>query len=313
MQKYLFGVLFSIKNLIEWRKNLYFVEQINYVMILVVDGGSTKTHVTIIGNSSNSKEILMPGINPYYQSESEIVDLIQQNITLDLATVSKVYHYGAGCSFPEKKDIVRKAWLRFCSKADVFVDSDMLGAAKAVLGDEDGIACILGTGANSCFCKNGKIERNVPPLGFILGDEGSGAYLGGKLVADAMKGILPSDLVDGLYAQFGCTPQDIMNAVYKQPLPSRYLASFVPFIASNIERPEIKSIVENAFTLFFRRNVALYGQSACKLGFVGGVAKQFEQELKSVADDFGFPNVEILGDPMPGLIAYHKNLLKPKN
>lgn len=279
-------------------------------MIIVVDSGSTKTHLTVIEKSNADVEFSFSGLNPYYQSEEEIFNIINNSLSsVDAENVEAVYHYGAGCSFPEKKQIVKNAWLRMFPKAVVSADSDMLGAAKSVLGDKRGVACILGTGANSCLYDGEKIIQNVPPLGFILGDEGSGAYLGAKLVANCMKEIYSPSLIASFYAYTNTTPQNIMDGVYKQPLPSRFLASFVPFIAKNIEKEEMSDLVTSAFKSFFERNVALYKSDNQNLGFVGGVAHQFINILQQVASNFGYGPIVVAGDPMAGLVSYFRNRL----
>lgn len=277
-------------------------------MIIVVDSGSTKTHFVLLEKGIVKKESTLSGINPFYQNEDDIFNILKNEFT-DIAqnNVCAVYHFGAGCSFPEKKQIVHNAWARLFANAEIFVDSDMLGAAKSVLGDNEGVACILGTGANSCLYDGEKIIQNIPPLGFILGDEGSGAYLGAKLVANCMKGICSPAIVDSFYQYFKCTPQQIMDGVYKQPLPSRYLASFVPFIAQNIENAEMATLVKSAFVSFFDRNVALYKSNTRNLGFVGGVANQFSGILQQVATEYGYGTIVVASDPMNGLVSYYRN------
>lgn len=279
-------------------------------MIVIVDSGSTKTHLVILNSENAFKEYTFAGINPFYQTENEIYSIIQKALCEEPNNgVEAVFHYGAGCSFQEKKQIVKNAWCKLFPCADVCIDSDMLGAAKSLLGNESGIACILGTGANSCLYDGEKIVQNVPPLGFILGDEGSGAYLGGKLVANCMKGLYSSSLIERFYSTYNCTPQTIMDNVYKQPLPNRYLASFVPFISQNIEKEEMMLLVKNSFSSFFERNVMLYELNNQRLGFIGGVAIQFEHILRKVAKEYGFDSIVVAGDPMAGLISYYKKRL----
>ena len=276
-------------------------------MIIVVDSGSTKTHLVVLNGREVVKDCSLLGINPFYQTENDIFRILQEGLGNSYSEkVSAVYHYGAGCSYPEKKLAVQKAWGRLYQKASVFVESDMLGAAKSVLGDSCGIACILGTGANSCYYDGEKIDANIPPLGFILGDEGSGAYLGKQLVANCMKGIYRKEVTKAFFSYCKCTAQEIMDKVYKQTLPNRYLASFVPFIAENIELNEMNDLVLQSFKSFFERNVLLYKRKSCSLGFVGGVARQFKNHLIKVANSNGFDSIVVLGDPLEGLISYHK-------
>ena len=276
-------------------------------MIIVVDSGSTKTHLVVLKGKEVVLNRSLLGINPFYQTENDIFRILQEGLCNSCSEkVGAVYHYGAGCSFPEKKQVVQNAWVRLYPQASVFVESDMLGAAKSVLGDSGGIACILGTGANSCYYDGKRIDTNIPPLGFILGDEGSGAYLGKQLVANCMKGIYRKEVTDAFFSYFKCTAQEIMDKVYKQTLPNRYLASFVPFIAKNIETSEMNDLVLQSFKAFFERNVLLYNMNSCPLGFVGGVARQFKNHLIKVANGYGFDSIMVLGDPLEGLILYHQ-------
>lgn len=281
-------------------------------MIIIVDAGSTKSHLKFLGDKNLDKDVVISGINPFYQNEADIYSLLK-GVDADYDSVTNVFHYGAGCSFAEKKEFVRNAWSKVCKYADIVVDSDMVGAAIALFGNKNGIACILGTGANSCMFKDGRIESNVPPLGFILGDEGSGANLGAHLVADCMKGLLPENLAHDFYERFNTSPQQIMDGVYKKQLPSRFLASFVPFLAENINNSYIEALVKNAFRAFMKRNVALYKvDGTYGLGFVGGVAKQFEPQLSKVACEFGFTNIKTLGEPMCDLASYYREKLLQK-
>lgn len=273
-------------------------------MIIVVDSGSTKTRINAIDGDEVTESFLQ-GINPFYQTEDEIIESLL-TLHLDGDSVTHVYHYGAGCSFEEKKRIVRNAWSYVCRKSEVRVESDMEGAAKALFGDTSGIACILGTGANSCFYDGEKVLENVPPLGFILGDEGSGAYIGAKLVANCMKNLYDKQFVEEFFTFFKCDAASIMDGVYKKQFPNRYMATFVPFISANIDRPEMQQLVNDAFHAFFQRNVLLYKHETKNLGFVGGVAKQFEKQLCDVAAAYGFSGVNVVSDPIRNLVSYHK-------
>ena len=177
-------------------------------MILIADSGSTKTEFGLVETNAEKKIFILPGINPFYQSETEIRELINNDLYPKLTeyNIQKIYFYGAGCAFPEKKKILEKALLYSFLQAEIFVDSDLLAASRALFGTNKGIACILGTGSNSCFYNGKEIEKNVSPLGFILGDEGSGAVLGRKFIADCLKNQLPFFLQEKFFSQYNTTP-----------------------------------------------------------------------------------------------------------
>lgn len=274
-------------------------------MILIADSGSTKTHITILDRKSIVKSIYMPGLNPFYQTESQISQIINENLSY-LTNIDCIYFFCAGCSFIGKKIILKNALSYLFPKADIFVESDLLAACKALFGDKDGIACILGTGSNSCSYINGKIEKNVSPLGYILGDEGSGAVLGKKLVANCLKQIYSKNIEQDFYNKFSINPTIIMDKVYKESFPNRFLASLVPFIVENIHKAEMQDLVYSSFNDFFVRNVLQYEKNKdLPLGFVGSISYQFQNILQEVALKHSFVIKQIYKEPMEGLISYY--------
>lgn len=278
-------------------------------MYIIVDSGSTKAEFMLLDNKCPAGDCFtISGINPFYQTEKEIADLLQNSISKDFPaqSVTKIYFYGAGCSFPEKKSMVANALKTFFTKADVEVDNDLLAAARALFGNQRGIACILGTGSNSCLYNGKEIEMNVSPLGFILGDEGSGAVIGKKLVADCLKNQLPTELKEKFFQYYDTTPQQIMDNVYKKPFPNRYLASLSHFWIENLDEPHIHAIVQNSFSEFFDRNIKQYPHQNEKLGFVGSIAFLCRDILTEVAETRGYQIDKIIKDPMEGLVAYHE-------
>jgi len=278
-------------------------------MILIADSGSTKTEFGLVETNAEKKIFILPGINPFYQSETEIRELINNDLYPKLTeyNIQKIYFYGAGCAFPEKKKILEKALLYSFLQAEIFVDSDLLAASRALFGTNKGIACILGTGSNSCFYNGKEIEKNVSPLGFILGDEGSGAVLGRKFIADCLKNQLPFFLQEKFFSQYNTSPSEIMDKVYKQPFPNRYLASLSPFLLENMEEESIYRIVIGSFTEFFERNIKQYAIIDEKLGFVGSIAYYFQNILREVAQKNGYRIDKIEKNPMEGLLQFHQN------
>lgn len=276
-------------------------------MTLIADSGSTKTHWCLIENGKELKHFFTKGINPFYQTKDEIGSEIDIHLMNELKhyNVKKIFFYGAGCSFPDKKAIVSDALgLRF-RDAVIEVQSDLLAAARSLFLHDEGIACILGTGSNSCFYNGSEISDNVSPLGFILGDEGSGAVLSKAFVADCLKNQIPESLKQKFLLQYNLTPALILDKVYKQPFPNRFLASFTPFLLENINEPSVYNLVLAGFNAFFARNVKQYDLHNRKVGFVGSVAFHFAAVLKTSAAINGIETGDIVQSPMQGLIQYH--------
>lgn len=276
-------------------------------MKLIADSGSTKTHWCVTDGEIVRKEIITDGINPFYQTQQDVVALLDEQLIPQLGNilVDEIHFYGAGCSFPEKKLMVSQALVRFFSAAMVEVQSDLLGAARSLFQHEAGIACILGTGSNSCYYDGKEIVQNVSPLGFILGDEGSGAVLGKLFVADCLKNQLPEWIHDKFLDEYELTPAVILDRVYKQPFPNRFLAQFTPFILEHIEEPVIFNLVYDSFEAFLLRNIMQYPLDDLKVGFVGSIAHYFRDTLEIVASEHGIEIAEIEQNPMPGLVKFH--------
>ena len=284
-------------------------------MILIADSGSTKTHWCLIENSGTDKHIFTNGINPFYQTEEEITRELESVLIPKLIgiQIDRVYFYGAGCSFPDKKAIVSDALSHFFKNIPIEVQSDLLGAARSLFGNNKGIACILGTGSNSCLYDGKDIIENVSPLGYILGDEGSGAVLGKTLIADCLKNQLPSKLKDKLLSTYNLTPAIILENVYKKPFPNRFLAKLSPFLLQNIDNPAIFNIVYNSFDAFFVRNVKQYNNyEQVSVSFIGSVAYFFTNVLEIVAVENGLTIGNISQSPMDGLVEFHKMNLLPQ-
>ena len=218
-----------------------------------------------------------------------------------------VYFYGAGCGFPDKIAVVHRALTKHLKvKGDVEVATDMLAAARGLCGREAGIACIMGTGSNSCYYDGKDIVTNVSPLGFILGDEGSGAYLGKLMVGDLLKNQMTLELKEKFLKQFDLTPADIIDRVYRKPFPNRFLASLSPFLAQNISEPCIHDLVLNSFKAFFKRNIMQYDNyQNLKVNFIGSVAYYYKDVLEEAAQAMDIQLGTIIQSPMEGLIKYH--------
>ena len=276
-------------------------------MILIADSGSTKTDWCVVGQGQLVRQIVTKGMNPFFQSEEEIENEIATALIPHLKTnvLDAVYFYGAGC-VPDKVPMMYNALsTHLNTKNGIEVNTDMLAVARGLCGHKPGIACIMGTGSNSCFYDGEKIVSNVSPLGFILGDEGSGAVLGKLLVGDMLKNQMTPELKEKFLNKTGLTPPEIIDRVYRQPFPNRFLASLSPFIAQHLEEPGIRQLVLDSFIAFFRRNVMQYDYTQYPVHFIGSVAHCYREILQEAAQETGIRIGKILQSPMEGLILYH--------
>jgi N-acetylglucosamine kinase-like BadF-type ATPase len=275
-------------------------------MILITDSGSTKTDWCVSAQGKQLQRITTKGLNPYFISEDEIKQEISLSLLPELQTntFDALYFYGAGCT-PEKIPIMQNV-LSKCFKSKILVaNSDMLAAARGLSGKNPGIVCILGTGSNSCYYDGEKIVSNVSPLGFILGDEGSGAALGKLLTGDLLKNQLPMRLKEKFLQEYDLTPGMIIERVYRQPFPNRFLASFSPFLLRNIEEPGIRPLVFNSFRSFLTRNVMQYDYRHFPVYFTGSIAYHFREILEEAVLSTGMQLGGIMQNPMEGLLKYH--------
>lgn len=276
-------------------------------MILIADSGSTKTDWCLVENAVIIQQVFTKGINPFYQNETEIKFEINQYLLPQLkhTNIDKVFFYGAGCSFPEKKAMISSSLGSVFSDIMIEVQSDLLGAARALLLKNEGIACILGTGSNSCYYNGSGIVDNVSPLGFILGDEGGGAVLSKVFIADCLKNQVSESLKNSFFEKYELTPALILENVYKKPFPNRYLAQFTPFLSENINQPEVYNVVFKGFVSFFERNIKQYPYQEFPVSFVGSVAYHFRTELEEAARSCGVKIGTVVKSPMEGLVEFH--------
>ena len=277
-------------------------------MILIADSGSTKTDWCIVENGVPLQQIFTKGTNPFFQSEEEISNEIATVLLPQLQTneLDAVYFYGAGCGFPDKIETMHRAISKHLKvKGEVEVSTDMLAAARGLCGHSAGIACIMGTGSNSCYYDGKDIVTNVSPLGFILGDEGSGACLGKLLVGDLLKNQMTPELKEKFLTQFSLTPADIIDRVYRKPFPNRFLASLSPFLFQNLNEPCIRTLVLDSIKAFLKRNVMQYDYQHSKVHFIGSVAFYYKELLAEAAQETGIQSGTIIKSPMEGLIEDH--------
>lgn len=273
---------------------------------LIADSGSTKTNWLLIENDGKINKYRTEGINPVVGDSSIISHTISKSFApkLNGTSIDKIFFYGAGCT-QAKKDVVEKALAKVFPDAEIEVQSDVLAAARALCGYKEGIACIIGTGSNSCLYNGKDIVRNISPLGYILGDESSGAVLGKNLIGNILKKQLPEEICHAFFEETKLTEEEIIDRVYRKPMPNRFLASLMPFIKNHHDNSQIAEFLVSNFRLFLRRNVYPYGRPDLEVHFIGGVAYNFREELKVAMniEHLKMGNVEL--SPQNGLLAYH--------
>ena len=282
-------------------------------MHLIADSGSTKTDWCLCNKGSVVLNIQTQGINPYHQTEEAIEEVLREELLPQLTRESRltahsstsIVFYGSGCANATACNRIKEALFKVLATEDVTVHSDLLGAARALCGHEEGIACVLGTGSNSCLYNGKEIIANTPPLGYILGDEGSSAVLGRRLVGDCLKNQLPEALRDEFLAEYQLTQEIILEKVYRQPLANRFLASLTPFLSKHKEVPEVHKLLVESFVDFFVRNVKQYRRPWLPIHFVGSIANAFSAELKVAAESLGMELGTIMQSPIEGLVKYH--------
>jgi N-acetylglucosamine kinase-like BadF-type ATPase len=273
-------------------------------MFLVADSGSTKTSWCLF-DSSDKQYFSTTGMNPYFLDKEGTLSVLRKELPIPEGLVSRVYFYGSGCT-PEKQPFVKAVLDQHFGITESEVYSDLLGAARSLCQDEEGIACILGTGSNSCYYDGKNMAENISPLGFILGDEGSGAVLGKLLVADILKNQISPLIINDFYRTYSIQAPEIIDRVYRQPFPNRYLAQFSPFAFKHIDDIEIKNLVENNFSGFIQRNVLQYKRTdQLPIHFTGSIAWHFKNNLENVLQKFNLQLGKITKEPMAGLVEYH--------
>ena len=277
-------------------------------MILIADSGSTKTDWRVIDAAGNIHQAKTVGLNPYHQSANDIVGILSESLLPQLTVpIERVFFYGAGCANEVIRQTVARALQQPFPSAEVQVYSDLLAAAHALCGHEPGIACILGTGANSCLYDGQAIVDNVPPLGYILGDEGSGTYLGKALLNGYLKRNMPEPLRSQFAKRYSVTADSVLDQVYRQPQPNRYLASFAKFAFHHLTHPYVARMVYEGFQQFLEKNVRPYdGYEQHKIHFTGSIAFYYSNVLRQVANDEGFVIQNIVESPIAGLTLYHR-------
>lgn len=277
-------------------------------MIIVADSGSTKT-TWQIWNQGRKRTVRTSGINPFYLSQQEIEATIERELVPKMETpdqVKELFYYGAGLSNEQRKRDLAIPLHFIFRNAVIEVEHDLLGAARSLLGEKQGIACIAGTGSNSCLFDGKNIVQNIESLGLYMGDEGSGGFKGKSLITAYLREELPENIRLLFEETFLERKAEIMDTIYRKPFPNRYLASFMPFITMHQKDAYIKQLIRTSFGLFFENCISKYpGWETLKINFIGSVAFHLQKILKEVAKEKGFRIGAILQDPLEGLADYH--------
>lgn len=280
-------------------------------MTIIADSGSTKTDWCVVGEAGSPSVTHTQGLNPFHLAEGEMERVVRTEVLPRLGGVSPrhIFFYGSGCR-EEVCPKVRQTLADVFPEAETIeVHGDLLGAARALCGDSEGLACILGTGSNSCLYDGRAIKANTPPLGYILGDEGGGAHIGKAFLNALYKGMLGKELEEAFAHDTGLDLPAVIRKVYTEPQPGRFLASLTRHITHYIYIARVRELVTECFAEFFRRNLAPYRRPDLPVGFVGSIAHYFEPLLREAAVREGYSVGKILRSPMDGLVEYHTGKL----
>ena len=285
-------------------------------MLLIADGGSTKTNWVVIDDSGKRTTFNSEGYNPYFVDSSYIVKSLTAVLPLDLniSAIKKLYFYGAGVQNQEKAGVLKSAFEQIFPNAQAFVGHDLLASARALLGFNSGFAAILGTGTNSCLYNGSSIIHHIDSGAHILGDEGSGFYIGKRLLIDYLRGAMPEELSQRFKLQYNLDSDKVHEAVYSMPLANRYCASFSKFIAADYHDHDYSmNLIKTSFNDFFKNIVSLYpNHTQYSFNSVGSVGYVFRDVLQQVAEAWDMPVGNIIKSPLEGLIDYHTSVRASK-
>ncbi|GAB1446070.1 MAG: N-acetylglucosamine kinase [Cyclobacteriaceae bacterium] len=280
-------------------------------MILIADSGGSKIDWRILHDDGKIDQASGPGFNPYYQPPSDLERSIEEKLLPQLSgQVKEVFFYGAGVSSPDNQEIVKKILRKYFDHAVVEINLDLLGAARSLCGEEEGIACILGTGSNSCSYDGSKIDKNIASLGWILGDEGSGTYMGKRFLIDYLRKEMPEKLAEHFRARFPFNREEMLSKIYQQDKPAAFLGSFTRFIFQHLKDPYCYQLAYSGFDVFFEKNITQYNNHKnVKVHFTGSVAFYFGNIVRQVGNDRGIIVKNIVETPIAGLTLFHKKNL----
>lgn len=279
-------------------------------MILIADSGASKSDWVLIDDSGEQIGFQLAGLNPYYLSTAETLQIISKELVpfIETRKIDRLFFYGAGCSSLYKCMMLEEAFQKLFKNAQIQIESDLLGTARALFGKKEGIACILGTGSNSCYYDGEKIMDNVVSLGYFFGDEGSGAHMGKTFIKDYLLGKLPENIEAAFKKEYNYTRDNILDAVYNLPFPNRFLASFCEFYGDHVSKKYIFDLITNSFREFVINQLEKYDKlREVPISLTGSVAYFFEPLLRQVFHEFDLKIDQIKRTPIHALAEYHKD------
>ena len=277
-------------------------------MILIADSGSTKTDWSLLTLDNEIRKFQTIGMNPYFIDAEGIENELGKNLLpfVNIQSIDKVFFYGSGCSSIQTKEVIREPLEAFFRYAEIEIEHDLLAAARALCGKNKGIACILGTGSNSCLYDGNNIIENVPSVGYFFGDEGGGAYLGKMLITAYLRNELPNDLKQSFEVTYSYRFDHILDAIYKQAFPNRFLASFSIFLLKNVSHPFVNQLIFDAFDKYFYYQISRYSNfKDYNLSCTGSVGYHYKDIFLKVAQKWEVKVNEMSKTPMQGLINFH--------
>lgn len=276
-------------------------------MKVIADSGSTKTHWRIISSDGSSESLDSVGLNPFFIEAKDLVEVMEHCFHLqELKDIEEVYFYGAGCAGKEKCDFMKEVLSKVFFRANIHVHSDLLASAHALFGDQPGVACILGTGSNAAVYNGQVLEEKINSLGYILGDEGSGSYIGKQLLLAYFRQEMPSNIRKDFQDSYQISRQSTMDNIYRKPFPNRYLASFAPFASKHNKTDFIRDLIKKSFSHFVDYQLStLHFDSTMEVGFVGSVSFYFKDILKEVLAERGYIMGNVLKEPIAKLMQFY--------
>ncbi|MFV1883710.1 MAG: BadF/BadG/BcrA/BcrD ATPase family protein [Balneola sp.] len=280
--------------------------------ILIADSGSTKTEWVLVNEKGEKKYCISDGLNPYFRTFGQLSEAIRGSVKKDFydLQIDRVYFYGSGSGNESRKAILGNAIRENFAEAEINIESDLLGAAIACFGKEKGIACILGTGSNSCVYNGTKIEKGIPSLGFVLGDEGSGGYFGKRILNGYYYKTMPEDLRKAIEETSDMALEGILHKVYEEPQANRFVASFSKILGTYKDHPYIQEMVRKGFEAFADKQLAYFDESKwLGIGFVGSIASVYQNILVEVLSERNMRLSVVIRKPLERLIEFHQENL----
>jgi len=276
-------------------------------MILIADSGSTKTEWALIDGKNIKLEFKTIGLNPVFVSSNDVIAELNKTGIIEYSEdIKEIYFFGAGCSTESSKQIISFSLIKLFKNSEIMVESDLLGAAISEFGFIEGIIGILGTGSNTGVYKNGEIIENISSLGYILGDEGSGAVIGKAFIKLYLDNELPKDIETKFSNFFNLSLDTIITKIYKEPFPNRFLASFMPFISKNRNNEVVNNMLYNSFGDFFDKTILKYkNHQNEELRIIGSIAFYFNEIIKDICISKDIKLTSISKSPLKGLIKYY--------